>query len=666
MKQAEYLELVQTIEAHNDRYYIQDSPVISDYEYDQLMLKLKEIESTHPEWVVEQSPTKHVGAIMKRKAGVLIAHEVPMLSLQDVFSKEEVYAFVESMKTTLHQPEFVVERKIDGLSMAIRYENGKLKQAITRGDGVAYGEDVTENAKVIQGMVLSFQPPIEKLEVRGEVYMTEDSFEKVNQKQEAEGKKIFANPRNCAAGTLRQLDANVTKERGLNHFIFNIQQINGAYPETHTEGYDLLKQWGFPIIEQYVLCHSAKEVWDAICEIGEERGQFGYPIDGAVVKINSYEQRIQLGETSKVPRWAIAFKYPPEEKETILLDVDVSVGRTGRITPTAVFKPVRLCGTTVSRATLHNQDFIDELDIRIGDTLVVYKSGEIIPKIKGVVKEKRNANSEPYQLPQYCPVCHSKTIRLPDSADLKCVSADCPAQLEQHLINFVGRDAMDIKGFGSSYIEVLIREGYIKNIVDIYRLFGFREELVEKGLIGKEKNTDKLLSMIELSKDNEPYRLVTGLGIPNVGKATAKSLMNVFHNLRKLSEASMEELQQVQDVGEVSAVAIYQFFQEEHTKDMIQNLEELGLNFVQKEEKSQGFDQVTFVITGTFQTMERKNIQEVIEQLGGKVASAVSKKTNYLIAGEQAGSKLSKAQELGVQILDETEFIELLEKTKTL
>ncbi len=666
MKQAEYLELVQTIEAHNDRYYIQDSPVISDYEYDQLMLKLKEIESTHPEWVVDQSPTKHVGAIMKRKAGVLIAHEVPMLSLQDVFSKEEVYAFVESMKTTLHQPEFVVERKIDGLSMAIRYENGKLKQAITRGDGVAYGEDVTENAKVIQGMVLSFQPPIEKLEVRGEVYMTEDSFEKVNQKQEAEGKKIFANPRNCAAGTLRQLDANVTKERGLNHFIFNIQQINGAYPETHTEGYDLLKQWGFPIIEQYVLCHSAKEVWDAICEIGEERGQFGYPIDGAVVKINSYEQRLQLGETSKVPRWAIAFKYPPEEKETILLDVDVSVGRTGRITPTAVFEPVRLCGTTVSRATLHNQDFIDELDIRIGDTLVVYKSGEIIPKIKGVVKEKRNANSEPYQLPQYCPVCHSKTIRLPDSADLKCVSADCPAQLEQHLINFVGRDAMDIKGFGSSYIEVLIREGYIKNIVDIYRLFGFREELVEKGLIGKEKNTDKLLSMIELSKDNEPYRLVTGLGIPNVGKATAKSLMNVFHNLRKLSEASMEELQQVQDVGEVSAVAIYQFFQEEHTKDMIQNLEELGLNFVQKEEKSQGFDQVTFVITGTFQTMERKNIQEVIEQLGGKVASAVSKKTNYLIAGEQAGSKLSKAPELGVQILDETEFIELLEKTKTL
>lgn len=666
MKQAEYLELVQTIEAHNDRYYIQDSPVISDYEYDQLMLKLKEIESTHPEWVVDQSPTKHVGAIMKRKAGVLIAHEVPMLSLQDVFSKEEVYAFVESMKTTLHQPEFVVERKIDGLSMAIRYENGKLKQAITRGDGVAYGEDVTENAKVIQGMVLSFQPPIEKLEVRGEVYMTEDSFEKVNQKQEAEGKKIFANPRNCAAGTLRQLDANVTKERGLNHFIFNIQQINGTDPETHTEGYDLLKQWGFPIIEQYVLCHSAKEVWDAICEIGEERGQFGYPIDGAVVKINSYEQRIQLGETSKVPRWAIAFKYPPEEKETILLDVDVSVGRTGRITPTAVFEPVRLCGTTVSRATLHNQDFIDELDIRIGDTLVVYKSGEIIPKIKGVVKEKRNANSEPYQLPQYCPVCHSKTIRLPDSADLKCVSADCPAQLEQHLINFVGRDAMDIKGFGSSYIEVLIREGYIKNIVDIYRLFGFREELVEKGLIGKEKNTDKLLSMIELSKDNEPYRLVTGLGIPNVGKATAKSLMNVFRNLRKLSEASMEELQQVQDVGEVSAVAIYQFFQEEHTKDMIQNLEELGLNFVQKEEKSQGFDQVTFVITGTFQTMERKNIQEVIEQLGGKVASAVSKKTNYLIAGEQAGSKLSKAQELGVQILDETEFIELLEKTKTL
>lgn len=666
MNQAEYLELIQTIEAHNDQYYNLDAPQISDYEYDQLMLKLKAMESAHPEWVVEQSPTKHVGAIVKRKAGVLVAHEVPMLSLQDVFSKEEVYAFVESMKSTLHQPEFVVERKIDGLSMAIRYENGKLKQAITRGDGIQYGEDVTENAKVIQGMVLDFQPPIDKLEVRGEVYMTEDSFDKVNQKQETEGKKIFANPRNCAAGTLRQLDASVTKERGLNHFIFNIQQIDGAKPKTHTDGYDLLKQWGFPIIEQYVLCHSAEEVWNAICEIGEERGQFGYPIDGAVVKINSYEQRLQLGETSKVPRWAIAFKYPPEEKETILLDVDVSVGRTGRITPTAVFEPIRLCGTTVSRATLHNQDFIDELDIRIGDTLVVYKSGEIIPKIKAVVKDKRQTNSDPYRLPQFCPACHSKTIRLPDSADLKCVSADCPAQLEQHLINFVGRDAMDIKGFGSSYVEVLIREGYIKNIVDIYRLFGFREELVEKGLIGKEKNTDKLLSMIELSKSNEPYRLVTGLGIPNVGKATAKSLMNVFGDLRKLADASVEQLQQVPDVGEVSAVAIYQYFQGNHTKEMIRNLEELGLNLVQKQEKKQGFDQLTFVITGTFQTLERKNIQEEIEQFGGKVASAVSKKTNYLIAGEQAGSKLSKAQELGVQILDETEFIELLEKTKTL
>ena len=375
MTQAEYLELIQTIEVHNDRYYNQDAPQISDYEYDQLMLQLKEIERIHPEWVMENSPTKHVGAIMKRKAGVLVPHEVPMLSLQDVFSKEEVVSFVESMQSTFDWPEFVVERKIDGLSMAIRYENGELKQAITRGDGIQYGEDVTENAKVIQGMVLNFRPPIEKLEVRGEVYMTEESFEQVNLKQEAEGKKLFANPRNCAAGTLRQLDAAVTKERGLNHFVFNIQQILGATPKTHTEGYELLKRWGFPIIEQYVVCHTADEVWNAIQQIGEERGQFGYPIDGAVVKMNSYEQRLILGETSKVPRWAIAFKYPPEEKESVLLDVDVSVGRTGRITPTAIFEPVRLCGTTVSRATLHNQDFIDELDIRIGDTIVVYKSG---------------------------------------------------------------------------------------------------------------------------------------------------------------------------------------------------------------------------------------------------------------------------------------------------
>ena len=666
MKQEEYLALIQTIEYHNELYYNQDLPQISDYEYDQLMLQLKEVEKNHPEWITKDSPTKHVGAITKRKAGVLVPHEVPMLSLQDVFSKEEIFEFVDTMNRTLDHPEFVVERKIDGLSMAIRYVNGELTQAITRGDGVQYGEDVTENARVIEGMVLEFHPPIDKLEVRGEVYMTEDSFLKVNQKQEEEGKKLFANPRNCAAGTLRQLDTSVTKERNLNHFVFNIQQIQGAEPKTHTEGYELLNKWGFPIIEQYTLCNSADEVWDAISLIGDKRGQFGYPIDGAVVKINSYEQREFLGETSKVPRWAVAYKYPPEEKETILLDVECSVGRTGRITPTAVLEPVRLCGTTVSRATLHNQDFIDDLDIRIGDTLVVYKSGEIIPKIKGVVKEKRKMGSIPYRLPEFCPACHSKTIRLPDSADLKCVASDCPAQLEQHLINFVGRDAMDIKGFGSSYIEILIREGYVKNIVDIYRLHRFKEELIQKGLIGKEKNTEKLLAMIEASKNNEPYRLVTGFGIQNVGKSTAKALLNNFKDIHVLANASMEELQQVPDVGEVSAISIYQFFQNDHTRKMIQALDELGLNLVQKIEVKQGFDNITFVITGTFQQFERKAIQEEIEQLGGKVAGSVSKKTNYLIAGEQAGSKLAKAQELGITILNETDLIELLEKTKTL
>lgn len=666
MKREDYLELIQKIEYHNELYYNQDTSQITDFEYDQLMIELREIEKKHPDWIIEESPTKHVGAGVKRKAGVLVSHQVPMLSLQDVFSKEEVFEFVESMKNNLDQPEFVVERKIDGLSMSIRYENGKMVQAITRGDGIQYGEDVTENAKMIDGMVSSFQPPIGKLEVRGEVYMTDESFEQVNQKQEEQGKKLFANPRNCAAGTLRQLDAQITKERRLNHFIFNIQQIEGANPLTHTEGYDLLNQWGFPTIENYVLCHTAREVWDAIQEIGEERGQFGYPIDGAVVKINSYDQRITLGATSKVPRWAIAYKFPPEEKESVLLDVECSVGRTGRITPTAVFEPIRLCGTTVSRATLHNQDFIDSLDVRIGDTLVVYKSGDIIPKIKNVVMEKRNQKSIPYQLPEFCPVCHSKTIRLPDSADLKCVSADCPAQLEQHLINFVGRDAMDIKGFGSAYIEVLIREGFLKNIVDIYMLENHKEQLIQLGLIGKEKNTEKLLQMIRDSKKNEPYRLVTGFGIINVGKATAKSLMDYFKDVRKLELASMDELKQVVDVGEISAIAIHQFFQNESTRRMINQLEELGVNFIQKVEKGKALEGLSFVITGTFQNKERKQIQEEIEDLGGKVSGAVSKKTRYLIAGEQAGSKLAKAQELGIEILGEEEFIELLEKTKSL
>lgn len=480
-------ELRSQLEYHSDCYYNLDSPQISDFEYDTLMRELRSLEQEFPDMVTADSPTQKVGGTAKREAGVLVRHNVPMLSLQDVFSKEEVEDFVEEMQEQLENPEFVVEYKIDGLSMALRYEEGALKTAVTRGDGVNFGEDVTVNAKVISDVKKKLKVPVEYLEIRGEVYMTNKDFEHVNVMQELKGKKPFANPRNCAAGTLRQLDSKITKERGLSMFVFNIQQIRGMELATHTQGYEYLKKNGIPVIDGYQVCRSKEEVWEAICAIGENRGSLGYDIDGAVVKINSLADREKLGATSKVPRWAVAYKYPPEEKETTLLDIELSVGRTGRITPTAIFEPVRLCGTSVSRATLHNQDFIDELDIRIGDRILVYKSGEIIPKIRKVLKEKRTEHTEPYRLPEICPVCGAKTRKEKDTADLKCTSPNCPAQLERRIINFVGRDAMDIKGFGTVYVEELVRRGYLKDIADIYALKDYREELIEQGIIGKEK-----------------------------------------------------------------------------------------------------------------------------------------------------------------------------------
>lgn len=495
----------------------------------------------------------------------------------------------------------------------------------------------------------------EYLEIRGEVYMTEADFEKVNEKQELLGKKLFANPRNCAAGTLRQLDTAVTKERGLSMFIFNIQDARGISFETHTEGYEYLKKQGIRVIEEYTVCKTADEVWAAIEKIGENRGKLPYDIDGAVVKINRFSDREKLGATSKVPRWAVAYKYPPEEKETKLLDIELSVGRTGRITPTAVFEPVRLCGTSVSRATLHNQDFIDELDIGIGDTIVVYKSGEIIPKVRRVIHEKRPEGVKKFVIPDVCPVCGAKTEREKDTADIKCTSPNCPAQLERHMINFVGRDAMDIKGFGATYIMELVHLGYLKDIADIYDLKKHREELIEQGIIGKEKNTDKLLDAIEKSKQNEAFQLLTGFGIPNVGKAAAKTILKHFGSIEALMQADMESLQQVADVGEVTALCIRNYFQDENNCKIIERLKEAGVNMEMAESGSEDgrFDGLTFVITGTLPTMDRKAAAALIEAHGGKVSGSVSKKTNYLLAGENAGSKLTKANDLGVSVISE-------------
>ena len=625
-----YKELKATILYHNDRYYNQDNPEITDYEYDMMMQELKGLEQKHPEYITSDSPTQKVGGSAKREAGVLVRHNVPMLSLQDVFSKEDVDAFVADMQEQLVDPTFVVEYKIDGLSMALRYVNGKLDVAVTRGDGVLQGEDVTVNAKVIKDVKNILKEPIEYLEVRGEVYMTNEAFDKVNEIQEIKGKKLFANPRNCAAGTLRQLDSSITKERNLSMFVFNIQDAKGREFISHSEGYEYLKRLGIKIIEDYKICKTAKEVWEAIEAIGENRDKLGYDIDGAVVKIDSFADRQKLGATAKVPRWAVAYKYPPEEKETKLLAIELSVGRTGRITPTAIFEPIRLCGTTVSRATLHNQDFIDDLDVRIGDTIVVYKSGEIIPKVKGVVKEKRPADSAPYVIGNTCPVCGAPAVREGDNADIKCTNHSCPSKLVRNIVNFVGRDAMDIKGFGFAYVETLVDHGYLKDLSDIYGLIDKRQELLDKKIIGLVKSTDNLLNAIEGSKNNDAIKLLTSLGISNVGKSAAKSLMKKFKSIDNLMKASYAQLIEVNDIGDISAMAIINYFKNPDNQAVVQRLKEYGvnMNIIEAQDGDERFDGKTFVVTGTLPTLSRKAASELIEKHGGKVSGSVSKKTD--------------------------------------
>ena len=611
------------IRHHNNCYYNNDEPEISDYEYDQLMLQLKKLEADYPELVTKNSPTQMVGGNARREAGVLVAHDVPMLSLQDVFSRQEVEEFVTSAIEQLDNPEFVVEEKIDGLSLALRYRDGVLAQAITRGDGIIQGEDVTDNAKVIKDIKEKLKEPLPYFEIRGEVYMSREAFAKVNARQELLGLREFA---------------------------------------SHTEAYEFMKKQGIKVIHNYQVCHTASEVMGAIDRIGASRGELPYDIDGAVVKLNSFAQRQALGETSKVPRWAVAYKYPPEEKETKLLNIELSVGRTGRITPTAVFEPVQLCGTKVERATLHNQDFIDGLDIRIGDTIKVFKSGEIIPKVRSVCHEKRPVGTVPFLIGDTCPVCGHKAVREVDTADIKCTNPSCPAQLENHIINFVSRDAMDIKGMGEQNIHALIEGGYIHDIGDIFNLAVHRDELIAKGVIGKEKNTDKLLAAIEKAKENEPQRLVTGLGIAGIGKAAARELMLHYGSIDALAEADVESIQQVRDIGSIGSQAIYEYFRDDVNRDILRRLREYGVNM---ELQDTGIvDDVlagkTVVVTGTLPTLSRNDAKNMIEAHGGKAAGSVSKKTDYVLAGEAAGSKLVKAQELGITIIDEAEFLQLI------
>ena len=657
-------ELRTQLNHHSKLYYDQDAPAISDAEYDTLMQELKAIEAEHPELIAPDSPTQKVGGTAKRSAGVLVAHRVPMLSMQDLFSREEVEHFVQDSKEKLGEDTtFLVETKIDGLSMSLRYENGALKTAITRGDGRGFGEDVTANAFVIDDVARTLKHPVPYLELRGEVYMTEAAFAAVNETQELLGKKPFANPRNCAAGTLRQLDPSVTKSRGLSFFVFNVQDIQGRELHTHEEAYAFLKDCGVTVIDHYFICKGMDEVWSAIQAIGELRGNLPYEIDGAVVKVNNLSARSRLKDTAKNAGYQVAYKYPPERKAAKLLEIELSVGRTGKITPTAIFEPVRLCGTTVSRCTLHNQDYIDSLGISLGSTLLIEKSGEVIPKCVGV--EKRPPDGEAYQIPMVCPVCGQPAVR-EDTADIKCVNLNCPAQLEQLIAHFVSRPAMDIKGFGAVYVHDLIQNGYLKDVADIFTLDQYRDELIEQGIVGKEKNTDKLLSAIEKAKKNPPDRLLTGLGISNVGKSAAQALMAHFGSLDTLATATEEELTAIDDIGPISAKCVGEYFQSPRSQSLLAKLKAAGVNMTQEMRSAPAGDLplsgYTFVLTGTLPELSREEAAEVIQENGGKVTGSVSKKTSFLVAGEEAGSKLAKAEKLEVPVLSWPELLEKLEQ----
>ena len=652
-----YNELVALVTKYNKQYHEDNGSDISDYEFDMLNKELKEIETEHPEWVVTDTPTKKVGGKVKREAGMTVAHRVPMLSIQDVFTQEEVIDWVRKVKNLHPDALFSVEHKVDGLSITLRYENGKLAIAETRGDGFV-GEDVTLNTTVIPDILQEIDVQ-EYLELRGEVYMSRADFEKYNEKQEGLGKKLAANPRNFAAGSMRQLDPEITKERRLKMFVFNVQDGPDDFMANHTKGLDRLASLGIKVVH-HILCSTEEEVIEEIEKIGNSRGESDYEIDGAVVKLEQTAYRADFSAGSKYSVGHIAYKYPPEEKETELIDVDVAVGRTGKITVTGVLKPIRLCGTIVQRVTLHNQDFINEKQVGIGGTYLIYKSGEIIPALKEVVKLPKMV----YIIPNECPVCGQPTVREEGMSAIKCVNLSCPATLVSSISFFTSRDAMDIKALGETYVQTLVDEGYLKSYADIYHLKKYRDELVEKGLIGKEKNTDKIIQAIEKSKANDPVKLLIGLGISNVGKSTAREILRHYSTIPALAKATAEELTAIQDVGEITARSIVDFFANPIDKAIIDDLAKSGVNMEVRKDTDdanikKALDGKTFCITGTLSSVGRKDAENLIEKNGGHIAG-VSKKLDYLIAGEDAGSKLDKAKSLGLIILSEEEFKEMI------
>jgi len=659
-------ELRELINYHNRKYYIEDSPEIQDYEYDKLYHELLELEEKNPHLITPDSPTQRVGG-QAVDAFSKVIHEVKMESLNDVFSIDELYDFDRRVKeaTGNDSVEYIVEKKIDGLSVSLEYENGLFKRGSTRGDGVV-GEDVTNNLKTIKTVPLRLSVPkgitLPYLEVRGEVYMAKKDFLDLNERQEAMDQKLFANPRNAAAGSLRQLDPSVTASRKLDIFVFNIQRADGITFLTHSEALNFLKDLGFKISPDFKVCSTIEEVIDEIHTIGEERGNLPFETDGAVVKINSLPLRELLGSTSKAPRWAVAYKYPPEEKKTLLKDIIIQVGRTGALTPNAVLEPVRLAGTTVSRATLHNEDFIKERDIRIGDTVWVRKAGDIIPEVIGVDFSARPENAVPFKMPEYCPVCGAPALREEQEAVTRCTGIECPARLFRSILHFVSRDAMNIEGLGPAIIDMLLDKGFIKGIPDLYTLKDKKEELIALERMG-EKSVENLLQSIERSKENDLSRLIFGLGARYIGKRAAQLAAEYFKTMDALMEATSDEIQKVEEFGEKMAKSLESFLKQEQTVHTINLLKEYGVNMESKvqRQKSGVFSGLTFVLTGTLPTYTRAEATELIEKRGGKVSGSVSKKTSYVLAGEDAGSKLDKAIQLGVKIIDEDTFKKMCE-----
>lgn len=651
---SEYEQLCKQVEQHNFNYYVLDDPTIEDDEYDRLMRRIKEIEAENPEIVSESSPTQHVGGYAINTFEK-VTHEVQMGSLQDVFSKGELYEFDERVKKAVGKAVYCVEPKIDGLSVSLEYKDGVFVRGSTRGDGFV-GEDITKNLKTIKSIPMVLHEKIPFIEVRGEVYMPKADFEKLVRKQLENDEQPAKNPRNAAAGSLRQKDSRVTASRGLDIFVFNLQRIEGRELTCHSESLDYMKSLGFNVIDGYKTFDNIEDAVSRIMEIGENRQSYSYDIDGAVIKVDNFELRNELGSTAKVPKWAVAFKYPPEEKETKLLDIEINVGRTGALTPVAVFEPVWLAGTTVSRAVLHNQDYIDSKDIRIGDIIAVRKAGDIIPEVVRSVSHAEN--SEPFIIPHICPVCHGKAERAEDEAVIRCVNIDCPAQLLKNIEHFASRPAMNIDGLGEAVVKQLVENRLISTVADLYSL---QQQDLEM-LPGFAKvSASKLIANIENSKANSPDRLLFALGIKGIGQKNAQLLMKDFGSIEKLSETLPEEISAVENFGDILANNIFTALHEPHMTELIERLKSYGVNTVyQSDVKSDKLAGLTFVITGTLPDMTRDEAKTLIEQNGGKCSGSVSKKTSYVLAGEEAGSKLTKAQQLGVTVISQQQLIEMI------